>query len=154
MPGAGPEYYAIELVGTRNLPGTGLARGRAEVTVSARSPFAVTVTPNGSYQYEIHVSLERMRAPRRGVLVAWITTPEVDQIRRIGPLDANLQVSGTSTWNKFLVVVTLEPDDNPAAQRWSGPVAFRGMSRSGKMHTMAGHGALQQENCAAYGYDE
>jgi len=26
------------------------------------------------------------------------------------------------------------------------------VSRSGLMHTMAGHGAFQQENCAAYGY--
>jgi len=36
---------------------------------------------------------------------------------------------------------------------WTGPVVMRGMSRSGLMHTMAGHGAFEQENCAAYGYD-
>ena len=53
---------------------------------------------------------------------------------------------------EILVVITLEAGDDPSAQRWSGPIAFRGMSRSGLMHTMAGHGALQQENCAAYGY--
>jgi len=28
------------------------------------------------------------------------------------------------------------------------------MSRSGMMHTMVGHGALVQENCAAYGYGD
>ena len=43
-------------------------------------------------------------------------------------------------------------DDDPGAERWSGPIVFRGMSRSGMMHTMVGHGALQKENCAAYGY--
>jgi hypothetical protein len=30
---------------------------------------------------------------------------------------------------------------------------MRGMSRSGMMHTMAGHGPFQQENCARYGYN-
>ena len=50
------------------------------------------------------------------------------------------------------IVITLEADDHPDAETWSGPVVFRGMSRSGMMHTMVGHGALQQENCAAYGY--
>ena len=59
---------------------------------------------------------------------------------------------GSARWNKFLVVITLEPDDGGESGMWSGPVVFRGMSRSGMMHTMVGHGALQQENCAAYGY--
>ncbi len=49
-------------------------------------------------------------------------------------------------------MITLEAVDDPAAETWSGPVALRGMSRSGMMHTMVGHGAFQQENCAAYGY--
>jgi hypothetical protein len=35
---------------------------------------------------------------------------------------------------------------------WTGPIVFRGMSRSGMMHTMVGHGALQMENCSSYGY--
>jgi hypothetical protein len=71
----------------------------------------------------------------------------------LGTLDENFQVAGTASWNKFLVVITLEAVDDPVAKRWSGPIAFRGMSRSGMMHTMAGHGPFEQENCAAYGYD-
>ncbi len=151
--GIGPEYYAIELVGTKNIPGTGLAIGRAEVSVSASSPFSVALTEDGSYRYDVHVSLERMRPPRRGVLVAWVTTNDLTQVRRLGVLDEKLQLVGTSLWNKFLVVISLEVDDDPSAERWAGPIAFRGMSRSGMMHTMAGHGPFQQENCAAYGYD-
>lgn len=149
---AGPEYYAFGLYTTKNIPGTGLAEGRAEVSVSGSSPFSVTLGADGSYVYDVHVALERMKPPRSGRLVAWVTTPQLDRIERIGALDENLQTSGTVRWNKFLVVITLEPDDDPAAGVWSGPVAFRGMSRSGMMHTMVGHGALQQENCAAYGY--
>ena len=149
---AGPSYYAFELYTTKNIPGTGLARGTVEVEVSASSPFSVALGPDGSYVYDLHVALERMKAPRQGRLIAWVTTPEIDHVRRMGALDENLRTSGRVDWNKFIVVVTLEAGDDPAATAWSGPVVFRGMSRSGMMHTMVGHGALQQENCAAYGY--
>ncbi|MDE2875730.1 MAG: hypothetical protein OXU69_07275 [Gemmatimonadota bacterium] len=33
-------------------------------------------------------------------------------------------------------------------------VVIRGMSRSGMTHTMAGHGPFEEENCAAYGYEQ
>lgn len=151
-PVEGPEYYAIELYTTKNLPGSGYARGMAEVFVSGASPFSVAVAPDGSYRYEVDIQLERVRSPARGHLVAWVTTPDIDRIRRIGTLDENLSARGAVDWNQFLVVVTWEPSDDPTAESWSGPVAFRGMSRSGMMHTMVGHGAFQEENCAAYGY--
>lgn len=149
---AGPEYYAIDLFTTRNVPGTGLATGRAEVAVSPSSPFSVALGPDGSYVYDVMISLDRMRAPREGHLVAWVTTSDLAQVRRVGALDERLRARGSVTWNQFLVVVTWEPSDDPSAVAWTGPVAFRGMSRSGMMHTMVGHGALQQENCAAWGY--
>jgi hypothetical protein len=148
----GPEYYAFELFTTKNIPGTGLAKGRAEMAVSGTSPFSVALGPDGNYIYDVAVSLDRMRAPRQGKLVAWVTTPEIDQIEPLGALDDNLRTSGVVRWNKFIVVVTLETDYDPTAETWLGPIVFRGMSRSGMMHTMVGHGALQQENCAAYGY--
>lgn len=149
---AGPEYYAIPLVTTRNLPGTGLAKGTAEVAFTSDSPFLVSLADDGSYVYAIDLRLEGMRLPRRGTLVAWVTTPDIDRVRRIGALDEHLRASGTVAWNKFLVVVTHEATDDPTQATWSGPIAFRGMSRSGMMHTMAGHGPFQKENCAAYGY--
>lgn len=148
----GPEYYAFELFTTRNIPGTGSAKALAELSVAGASPFAVALGPDGSYVYDLSVSVDRMRAPRNGTLVAWVTTTQIDEIRRVGALDEELRARGSVDWNKFLVVITLESGDDPTATMWSGPVVFRGMSRSGMMHTMVGHGALQQENCAAYGY--
>jgi hypothetical protein len=148
----GPEYYAIELFTTRNIPGTGLAKGMVDVTVASSSPFSVQLDANGRYQYNLGVTIRRMRAPRYGHLVAWVTTPDLDEISRLGTLDQNFQASGSVAWNQFIVVITLEEADDPEVPMWSGPVVFRGLSRSGMMHTMAGHGALQQENCAAYGY--
>ncbi|HIL88998.1 MAG: hypothetical protein ABGY10_10200 [bacterium] len=148
----GAEYYTVELVTTKNIPGTGLATGRADLSVPANSPFSVAISPDGSYEYFVRVSLERMKIPTEGRLVAWVTTRELDRIERLGTLDQNLRASGKVRWNKFLVVITLEADNNPEQSIWAGPIVFRGMSRSGRMHTMVGHGALQQENCAAYGY--
>lgn len=147
----GPPFYAVDLVTTKALPGTARASGTGRVTF-APSPFGVAVGPDGSYVYDVSVRLQGMEPPSSGVLVAWLTTTQVDRIERLGALDGDLSVRGRVDWNKFLVVVTLESSDDPDATTWSGPIAFRGVSRSGLMHTMAGHGPFQQELCAKYGY--
>ena len=148
----GPEYYAIELVTTKRITGTGYATGVAEVSLSGASPFSVALTADGSYEYAVHVSLERMKVPARGRLIAWVTTSDLSRIERMGALDEHLRASGSVAWNQFLVVVTLEPSVDASQTVWAGPIVLRGMSRSGMMHTMVGHGPLQQENCAAWGY--
>ena len=147
-----PAYYAFPVVSTRRLPGTGLAAGLGEVTF-ADSPFGVTLAEDGSYVLDVWLSVERLMAPREGVYVGWRTTPGRDKVERSGSRADGGQLRGRARWNKFLLVVTLEPADDPGAAMWTGPVVMRGMSRSGQMHTMAGHGAFEQENCAAYGYD-
>ena len=146
-----PTYYSIDLVTTKNVPGTGYTSGKADVTF-APAPFGVSIAADGSYEYDVHVSFADLKAPPRGRYVAWVTTSQVDEIERLGALDDSNRVSGSVSWNKFLIVITLEESDGPDAEMWSGPIAFRGMSRSGKMHTMIGHGPLQEEKCAAYGY--
>ena len=146
-----PAYYAFPVVSTRRLPGTGLAVGLGEVTFPD-SPFGVSLADDGSYLLDVWLSVERLMAPREGVYVGWLTTPTLDKVERIGALRGG-QLRSRVRWNKFLLVVTLEPRDDPEAGMWTGPVVMRGMSRSGQMHTMAGHGAFEQENCAAYGYD-
>ncbi len=148
---ADPSYYAVDLVATKNVPGTARAHGLGHVEF-APSPFGVALSTDGSYVYDMRLQLQRISRPSTGALVAWVTTPQVDQIRRIGAFDENLATSGSVSWNKYLVVVTLEDKDDPDATTWSGPIVLRGMSRSGAMHTMAGHGPFQQELCAKYGY--
>lgn len=147
-----PAYYAFPLVSPRRVPGTGTAVGTGDVAF-ASSPFGITLAPDGSYLLDVHLSFEGLRPPAEGAYVAWITTRELDRVARVGVLDGSGRISGQTAWNKFLVVVTLEPTDDPAAEIWSGPVVLRGMSRSGMMHTMAGHGPFEQENCAKYGYE-
>ena len=150
-PTHGPDYYRFPMVSTRRVPGTGNAAGVGEVAF-AKSPFGVSLTPDGSYLYDFTVRFERLRPPRDGAYVVWTTTPELDRIVLAGELADPAAFSGKVAWNKFLVVVTLEPEFDPEATVWTGPIVIRGMSRSGMMHTMAGHGPFEQENCAAYGY--
>lgn len=147
-----PDYYAFPLVTTKNVPGTGLTEGTAQTTFPS-SPFGVAVEPDGSYVHEVRLTFERLPEAPRGHWVAWITTTRLDRIERLGVVEPGQPFSGRVSWNKFLVVITLEEGDDPGAETWSGPIVMRGMSRSGMMHTMAGHGPFQQENCAAYGYD-
>jgi len=153
VPGAqGPEYYRFPMVSTRRVPGTGNATGVGEVAF-AQSPFGVALAGDGSYDYDFTVRFERLRPPRSGTFVVWATTPELDQVVLAGELTDPVSFSGTVAWNKFLVVVTLEPAFDADATMWTGPIVIRGMSRSGMMHTMAGHGPFEEKNCAAYGYE-
>ena len=149
---AGPEYYQFPLVSTRRVPGTGRASGLGDVSFPS-SPFGVALATDGSYRYDFTVRFERLAPARTGTYVVWTTTPELDQVALAGELSDPARFQGQVAWNKFLVVVTLEPVFDPTATKWSGPVVMRGMSRSGMMHTMAGHGAFEEEKCAAYGYE-
>ena len=140
------------MVSTKRVPGTGNASGVGEL-VFAQSPFGVALGGDGSYLYDFTVRFERLKPARGGVYVVWTTTPELDEIVLAGELADPVAFSGKVAWNKFLVVVTLEPAFDPDAAMWTGPIVIRGMSRSGMMHTMAGHGPFEEENCAAYGYE-
>ncbi|HET8865226.1 MAG TPA: hypothetical protein VFM80_05970 [Gracilimonas sp.] len=148
----GSEYYTIDLVTTKNIPGTGQATGKAVMKFTP-NPFGISIAKDGSFRHQLDIQINRANKPKDGTFVAWVTTPSLDKVKLIGALDKDLKVSGTVDWNKYIVVITLEeevPDKN--AHMWSGPIAFRGLSRSGLMHTMAGHGPFTQEPCAKYGY--
>lgn len=148
---AASDYYAIELVPTGRVPGTRLAGGVAYQTAATSPFFGVALAPTGEYVHRLDVQAEGLSALARGAYVVWVTDTEVDEIVRLGVLDENLRVTGEVTWNKFLVVLTREPGEEPT-DTWQGPIIMRGMSRSGRMHTMAGHGPFQAEPCAKYGF--
>ena len=167
-----PPYYAIDLVSTRRIPGSGEARGTAAVTF-AGSPFGISISAMGGYVQDLAISVDRLKPAKTGAYVVWITTPDLDEVVRAGVLDDEMRASGQVSWNKFLVVITLEDSveesadgsaDRSAARSsaesgdgtsgiWQGPIVLRGASRSGRMHTMAGHGPFQLEPCIKYGYE-
>jgi hypothetical protein len=145
------------MVTTRNVPGTARLRGRAEVTFVRGSPFGVSVSADGSYAYDVRLALDNLpEPPGDGAWAVWLTKSDLSEVTFAGTLEAGSEFLGRVGWNKFLAIVTLESPEALAVEggprRWQGPVVTRGMSRSGMMHTMAGHGPFQQENCAAFGY--
>ena len=150
IPDVPDAYYGVDLVPTRRVPGTGNAVGLGKVSF-APSPYGVSVTGTGEYVHDIELSIDRLKPPANGVLTAWIASSDLTRVERIGVFDESLRASGRVSWNRFLVVVTLEPSSEPA-DGWTGPVVLRGMSRSGMMHTMAGHGPFEKEPCAKYGF--
>ncbi len=146
-----PAYYKIELVPTGRIPGTRQADGVGHVSF-APSPFGIALAPDGSYVYDLSIAIDRLRPAPQGVYVAWVSTPNLDQVKRLGVLGDDGRIRGRVDWNKFLVIITNEPSAEALGDGWQGPVVLRGLSRSGLMHTMAGHGPFQQEPCATYGY--
>ena len=159
-PSTAPTYYAINLVSTKRVTGARDASGMVAATF-VRSPFGVSISPEGRYRYSLDVELREAVAPAGHVFVAWVAKSDLTEVRRLGVLGAgdelatsegSMRTSGTVTWNKYIVAISLETLGE-IGDRWSGAIVARGLSRSGLLHTMAGHGPYQQEPCAVYGYN-
>ena len=136
----GPDPFLIELVPTANANGA-----IGSVTLHfADSPFGIAVTADGNHLYDASVRTEGL--PRSGgANVLWAATPSLDQVQRVGIVRDDGTLEGTVAFNKFLVFITAEA--SPDVERWSGPILMRGLSASGRMHTMAGHGPFANESC-------
>lgn len=79
--------------------------------------------------------------------MAWVASPNLDPVHRLGEIGGRGSASGEVTLNKFLVFVTEEPAGSVAGDRWEGPVVLKGKSRSGRMQSMASHGMFEREPC-------
>ena len=134
-PPIGP--YDIALHPTAAAPG---ARGSARL-VWAASPFGVAVTPDGRAQYDIHISASRLPSPdslgRFGTYVAWAATPDLSTWVRLGPVGNGRSTVGSVELNKFLLVITAEPDS--ASAEHTGPTILHGTSPSGWLQSFLTH---------------
>ena len=145
------EFYAIDLVPTGRVTGTGSYVGKAEVRF-VESPFDLAVAEDGTFHRHVKVDMQGLRSAPHGDYVVWATPPDLDPIVKLGPLGDDMTLTGDVAFPKFLLVVSLEEDPEGVTGKWTGPIVHRGMSRSGFMHTMAGHGPFQSEPCATYGF--
>ncbi|MFW6010797.1 MAG: hypothetical protein ACOC9H_02645 [Gemmatimonadota bacterium] len=118
---------------------TGL-KGWMELTL-ARSPFGVTVSPDGKYVYDLLLAVSSQRNSEDRTLVAWAATPNLDEVVKLGVLDGDMRVTGQVDWNRFLVLVTRE--ESESVETWEGSILLTGTSPSGRMHTMRGHGIFE-----------
>lgn len=114
------------------------------------SPFGVAVDADGFQTYDVTVEIGQMRRRDGLSYVVWAATPELDQSIRLGTLDDVDSVTGRVAWNKFLVFVSEETSADVDA--WAGPILLTGLSPSGRMHTMAGHGPFEDANCSDFIY--
>lgn len=136
---AAPEV--VRLQPTQSAPG---ALGRMILT-PAESAYGIAVDAEGRQRFDIRLEIERLRRRDGATYVAWAATPELDRVARLGILDSERRIDGRVAWNKFLVFVSEERA--PDGERWAGPILLTGLSPSGRMHTMAGHGPFEGIAC-------
>ena len=127
-----PALHCIRLIPTAKAAG---AAGVMKLFL-ARSPFGLTLTEDGRVVYDIRLELARLRRRPDLVYVAWATTPDLTQRKRLGVIGEDLTVTGQADWNRFMVLVTAESTAD--LETWRGPILLTTISPSGWMQTMAG----------------
>jgi hypothetical protein len=117
------------------------ARGTAQLA-PAPSPFGAAVTRDGHLIYDVTVRAEGLGAAGAGrVFVAWAAAPNLEDVRRIGPLGADGSARGSVDLNKFMIIVTAEP--STTGQRWTGTALLKGVSPSSLLQSFVGHGLFE-----------
>ena len=147
---ASADYYNINMAATGRAPG---ARGYVTKTF-AQSPFGVAVSVDGRYIYDVQIAVDGLRGPPNAEYTVWVAPPNLSPMVRLGVLDEAFELSGQVAFNKFIMFVTAEqpgswhPDNGKKpGNAWKGPILMQGISRSGMMHSAAGHGPFEVENC-------
>lgn len=116
------------------------ASGMGELFISW-SPFGVSVTPDGFLDYVLTVTIKGL--PPVATLggkayVAWITTPELDRMEKLGVLEESGKLtSHVSSMNKFILLITAEKSTEVSKR--SGPILIRGISPSGLLQNFDSH---------------
>ena len=149
--GSKQNRYDIRMAPTGRAPG---AIGYVTKTF-AQSPFGIAVSVDGRYIYEVSLAVKGLRGPPNVEYTVWVAPPNLSPIVRLGVLDEQFELSGQVDFNKFIMFVTAEqpgswdPDNGgkKTGNAWAGPILMQGISRSGMMHSAAGHGPFEVENC-------
>ncbi len=134
----------VRLSGTQSAPGS---RGSMVLTQPG-SPFEITVDADGFQTFDIEIQVDQLRRRNGAVYVVWAAKPELDEYVQLGTLPEDNRLVGQVAWNQFLVFVSEEASAD--VERWQGPIVLTGLSPSGRLHTMAGHGPFEAMNCQLY----
>ena len=126
--GGHPAVYAIELVPTPDLR-------QVEGTVQldwARTPFGVAVSAQGHHRYELSLTLQHLPPPETlgdfESYVAWVATPLLDSVVKLGEVRNGEQSIGEVALNQFIVLISAEA--SPDVTRREGRLVLRGRSPS------------------------
>ena len=126
------DLYCVELI-----PATGVESARGHVALQfGDSPFTQAVTPDGRPRFQAVVTLSGLPpADSLGAYVryvAWAATPVMYPIERLGDVTNGTTTLGPIEFNKFVVIITAEPEGGPADE-WRGRLVLRGQSPSTRM---------------------
>jgi len=112
------------------------------VLAPVRSPFGIATTVDGYFRFNVEVDVPVM--PPVGNFgasyksyVVWAATSSLDRIERLGALVPGQKTRGEVAMNKFLIVITAEP--NATGIKWTGPIVMRGNSPSSYLTNFSGH---------------
>jgi hypothetical protein len=128
--------YDIKLLPTAAAPA---ASGQARL-VWAASPFGIAVTADGRARYDIQVTaagLPDTGSSRAAGYVAWATSTDLAKWVRLGTVKNGTTTVGHVDMNKFLLVITAEPDSS--ARTHAGPTVLHGTSPSGWLQSFLSH---------------
>ena len=134
----------VRLSGTQSAPGS---RGSMTLTQPG-SPFEITVDEGGFQTFDVEIQVDQIRKRRGAVYVVWAAKPELDEWLQLGTLSDENRLEARVAWNQFLIFVSEEVSAD--VERWQGPIMLTGLSPSGRLHTMAGHGPFEAMNCQLY----
>jgi len=125
------------------IAGTGIEGVSGEVLLRRHwSPFDVAVDPAGSLQYDLVITVSGLPPAAGAHYVAWLSTPSLDRVERLGPVANDTPLVRPVDWNQILIVVTKEPADTGA--KWTGPMMLLGRSRSALIRPLWGHSIFRK----------
>lgn len=134
---AGPDGpYDIALHPTATAPA---ASGHARL-VYAASPFGIAVTADGRARYDVQVTaagLPCAGSSSAAACVAWAISTDLAHWVRLGTVTNGTTTVGHVDMNKFLLVITAEPDST--APTHGGPTVLHGTSPSGWLQNFLSH---------------
>lgn len=110
------------------MPSAPGAAGRVELSLP-RTPFTIGVTPDGHSRYDLIGSVSGL--PPGPTYVAWVMTPQLDSVIRLGVVERGRFVGRDVALSKFTVLVTAEP--NPRSRTPSPRIVLRGQSPSTRL---------------------
>lgn len=129
--GPSRDLYCMELVPA---PGFPAASGRVELGY-AGGPFTVAVTADGRPRARLVLSAQGLPAPASlggyRTYVAWVASPMMSAIVRLGPVRNGTAELGTVELEKFTFLVTAERDAGGREPR--GRIVLRGQSPSTRL---------------------
>jgi len=123
--GPSHDLYCLELVAA---PGVHGVSGRVELSIPP-GPFTVAVTPDGRSRFVPIALLAGL--PDTGVYVAWVTTPQMDSVIKLGRVKNGSDTLPVIALEKFNFLVTVER--SARVREPTGRVVLRGQSPSTRL---------------------